>query len=142
MSNKHNHTDDILSLQCTSCTCSLNSINHRLYIYFSYAPMDSKCIIILINYSILWCNNTMPIHTPPHISDVQYSYFLCCTKFLLSVLYKIPIFSDVQYSCMSCCSFMMFNIPVFHVGGRSQMTSVERGREGVGQFLTKESEVA
>ena len=69
-----------------------------------YAPMDSNN-----------CNNTRPVYTPHSISDVQYSCFLCCTKFLFSVLYKIPVFSDVQYSCMSCCSFMMYNIPVFHV---------------------------
>ena len=40
----------------------------------------------------------LSIYTPGHISDVQYSCFLRCTKFLFSVLYKIPVFSDVQYS--------------------------------------------
>ena len=35
MSKRHNQTDDIWSLRCTLCMCSLNSINHRLHIYFS-----------------------------------------------------------------------------------------------------------
>ena len=60
-------------------------------------------------FIILWCNNTMPIHTTLHISDVQYSYFLCCTKFLFSLLYKIPIFSDVQYSCFPCSTIFPHN---------------------------------
>ena len=41
-------------------------------------------------------------------SDVQYSCFLCCTKFLFSMLYKIPAFNDVQYSCMRCCTLVCF----------------------------------
>ena len=42
------------------------------------------------------------------VSDVQYSCFLCCTKFLFSMLYKIPVFNDVQYSCMKCCTLVCF----------------------------------
>ena len=42
------------------------------------------------------------------VSDVQYSCFLCCTKFLFSMLYKIPFFNDVQYSCMRCCTLVCF----------------------------------
>ena len=58
--------------------------------------------------------------TPHLISDVQYSCFLCCTKFLFSVLYKIPVFIDVQYSCFLWCTIflkndMMYLIPVWHV---------------------------
>ena len=62
-----------------------------------------------------------------HISDVQYSCFLCCTKFLFlcctkllfSVMYNIPDFNDVQYSWFQWCTIFlysaMYNIPVFHV---------------------------
>ena len=57
---------------------------------------------------------------PSFVSDVQYSCFLCCTKFLFSVLYKIPVFIDVQYSCFLWCTIflkngMMYLIPVCHV---------------------------
>ena len=81
-------------------------------------------------------NNTRPIYTPHHMSDVQYSWFLCCTKFLFPVWYKIPffqwctiflismmyntpVFCDVQYSWFQWCTIFlysaMYNIPVFHV---------------------------
>ena len=108
MSNKHYCIDDTWLLKCTQCMCSLK----------------------------LCCNNTRPIYTPHHMSDVQYSWFLCCTKFLFSVLYKIPffqwctiflisvmyntpVFCDVQYSWFQWCTIFlysaMYNIPVFHV---------------------------
>ena len=64
-----------------------------------------------------FCNNTRPIYTSHHMSDVQYSCFLCCTKLLFSVLYKTPVFSDVQYSWFQCCTILLFsvmyNIPDF-----------------------------
>ena len=57
--------------------------------------------------------------TPHLISDVQYSCFMCCTKFLFSMLYKIPVFIDVQYSCFLWCTIflysVMYNIPVSQV---------------------------
>ena len=89
-----------------------------------------------LQYIRLCCNITRPIYTPHHMSDVQYSWFLCCTKFLFSVLYKIPffqwctiflisvmyntpVFCDVQYSWFQWCTIFlysaMYNIPVFHV---------------------------
>ena len=44
------------------------------------------------------------------VSDVQYSCFLCCTKFLFSVLYKIPVFIDVQYSCFLWCTLQQLPV--------------------------------
>ena len=50
-----------------------------------------------------------------------------------------------QYRCKrqrnSIC-FLLSRFSIFNIRGHSQMTSVERGREGVSQILTKEDEVA
>ena len=74
--------------------------------------------VMKLRYIILSCNNTRPIYTPGHISDVQYSCFLCCTKFLFPVLYKTPVFSDVECSCFLCCTKFLFSllykIPAFN----------------------------
>ena len=76
-----------------------------MYVFLQFNSHQASYIIIYA--SLDFCNNTRPLKTH-HISDVQYSCFLCCTKFLFSILYKIPVFNDVQYSCMRCCTLVCF----------------------------------
>ena len=63
-----------------------------------------------------------PVHTHHHqwctiflfFCVVQNSCFGCCTKFLFSVMYNIPVwglvalFYDVQYSCFPCSTLVCF----------------------------------
>ena len=80
MSNKHKHIDDTWLLECTYWL---------MYVFLQFNSHQASHIIIYA--SLDFCNNTRPLKTH-HISDVQYSCFQCCTKFLISVLYKIPLF--------------------------------------------------
>ena len=90
-----------------------------IFRYIQFVWIRQTCVQILtfckwrgFNADIhqIWCNKIRPIYSPQHISDVQYSWFLCCTKFLFSVLYKIPFFSDVQYSWFQSCTILLFSV--------------------------------
>ena len=66
-----------------------------------------------------FCNNTIPFTLLIIWAMYNIPFFLCCTKFLFSVLYNIPDFNDVQYSWFQWCTIFlysaMYNIPVSHV---------------------------